>query len=189
MFTEEIDMYLEDYNEKMGKAYDHMIDEFSQIRAGRANPKIIDRIMVDYYGTMTPINQMANITVPEPRMLLVNVWDQSALKSISKAIENANLGLNPSDDGRVIRLIFPQLTEERRKEFCKDINKLTESAKVSCRNERRDVLDIFKGMKKDNIVTEDDMDRLEKEVQKQLDIIIEKIDNSNQSKIKDIMEV
>ena len=189
MYTEEIDMYLEDYNENLNKAVDHYTNELLQIRAGRANPKIIEKIMVDYYGTMTPISQMATISVPEARMILVNLWDNSMLKTVAKAIEAANLGLNPSDDGRVIRLVFPQLTEERRRELVKEMNRYTENAKVVCRNARRDVLDVFKKMKKDSAITEDDMARLEKDVQKTLDDTIANIDKLNANKEKEIMEV
>lgn len=189
MYTEEIDMYLDSYKEDLTKACEHHKDELLQIRAGRANPKIIERIMVDYYGTMTPISQMATITVPEARMILVSLWDNSMLKAVAKAIESANLGLNPSDDGRVIRLVFPQLTEERRKELVKEVNKYTESAKVVCRNARRDVLDIFKKMKKDSTISEDDMSRLEKDVQKMLDDTIADIDKISANKEKEIMEV
>ncbi|MBQ7352055.1 MAG: ribosome recycling factor [Clostridia bacterium] len=182
-------MYLEEYNEDLKKAMDHHKDELLQIRAGRANPKIIERIVVDYYGTMTPINQMATISVPEARMILVSLWDQSMLKTVAKAIEAANLGLNPSDDGKVIRLVFPQLTEERRKELAKEVSKMTESAKVVCRNARRDVLDVFKKMKKDSAITEDEMARLEKDVQKSLDDAIALIDKNSDAKEKEIMEV
>ncbi|MGN0961720.1 MAG: ribosome recycling factor [Christensenellales bacterium] len=189
MYTEEIDMYLEEYQDDLKKAVSHHSDELLQIRAGRANPKIIERIMVDYYGTMTPISQMATISVPEARMILVSLWDNSMLKAVSKAIESANLGLNPSDDGRVIRLVFPQLTEERRKELVKDVNKYTENAKVVCRNARRDVLDVFKKMKKDSSITEDDMSRLEKDVQKMLDDTISSIDKISSAKEKEIMEI
>lgn len=189
MYTEEIELYLEEYNENLKKAINHHSDELLQIRAGRANPKIIERIMVDYYGTMTPISQMATISVPEARMILVSLWDISMLKAVAKAIEAANLGLNPSDDGKVIRLIFPQLTEERRKELVKDINKYTESAKVTCRNARRDVLDTFKKMKKDSAITEDEMASLEKDVQKNLDDAIANIDKITATKQKEIMEV
>lgn len=189
MYTEEIDMYLDEYREDLKKAIAHHSDELLQIRAGRANPKLIERIMVDYYGTMTPISQMATISVPEARMILVSLWDISMLKAVAKAIESANLGLNPSDDGKVIRLVFPQLTQERRKELAKDVNKYTESAKVVCRNARRDVLDIFKKMKKDSEISEDDMARLEKDVQKILDDAIANIDKISASKEKEIMEV
>ncbi len=189
MYSDEIEMYLEELNENISKALSHYANELLQIRAGRANPKIVERVMVDYYGQMTPISQMATITVPEARMVLVNVWDISAIKSVSKAIENANLGVNPSDDGRVIRLIFPQLTEERRKELVKEVNKLCEAVKVSCRNERRNCLDAFKQMKKNSEITEDDYARLEKDVQKTLDNAIAKIDDMTSKKEKDIMEV
>ncbi len=189
MYTEEIEMYLEEYKEDLAKAVSHHSDELMQIRAGRANPRIIERIMVDYYGTMTPISQMATITVPEARMILVNLWDNSMLKAVSKAIESANLGLNPSDDGRVIRLIFPQLTEERRRELAKDVSKYTEQAKVVCRNARRDVLDVFKKMKKNSEISEDDLSSLEKDVQKILDDTVASIDKLSATKEKEIMEV
>ena len=189
MYNEEVEMYLEEYNENMDKAVNHLADELLQIRAGRANPKIIERIMVDYYGTMTPLNQMSTISVPEPRMILVNMWDNSMLKTAVKAIVDANIGLTPSDDGRVIRLVFPQLTEERRKELCKDVSKMSEGTKVTCRNARRDVLDEFKKMKKDSTITEDEMASLEKDVQKALDDIIAKIDTLSKNKEKEIMEI
>lgn len=189
MYSEEIEMYLDEFKENMTKVVNHLADELLQIRAGRANPKMIERIMVDYYGTMTPIVQMATISVPEPRMIMVNAWDVSMVKAISKAIENANLGLNPSDDGRSVRLIFPQLTQERRKELAKEVNKLVEQSKIPCRNARREVLDAFKDMKKDGSITEDDFDRLEKEVQKLLDDNVSKIESLGQSKEKEIMEI
>ena len=189
MYTDEIDMYLDEYKSDLNKVIEHFKDELLQIRAGRANPKLIEKIMVDYYGTMTPISQMATISVPEARMILVNLWDNSMLKTVAKAIEAANLGLNPSDDGRVIRLVFPQLTEERRKELVKDMNKYTENAKVVCRNARRDVLDIFKKMKKESTITEDDMSSLEKDVQKMLDDSVANIDKLSSAKEKEIMEV
>ncbi len=189
MYTEEIEMYLEEYRDDLKKALNHHSDELMQIRAGRANPKIIERIMVDYYGTMTPISQMATISVPEARMILVNLWDNSMLKTVAKAIEAANLGLNPSDDGKVIRLVFPQLTEERRRELAKDVNKYTESAKVVCRNARRDILDVFKKMKKNSEISEDDYANLEKDVQKYLDDTIANIDKISANKEKEIMEV
>lgn len=189
MYNEEVQMYLDELNANIDKAIDHYVNELLQIRAGRANPKIVERVMVDYYGTMTPVSQMATITVPEARMVLVSVWDISALKSVSKAITDANLGVNPSDDGRVIRLVFPQLTEERRKELVKEVNKLCESTKVVCRNERRDALDAFKTMKKNSEITEDEMARLEKDVQKTIDAYMAKIDDITSKKEKDIMEV
>ena len=186
---EEIEMFLMDYEENMNKSIDYYKSELATIRAGRANPKILDKIVVDYYGTMTPLNQMANISVPEARMLLISVWDISQVKAISKAIELANLGINPTDDGKVIRLVFPPLTEDRRKEIVKDVNKLTENAKVSCRNAIRDVLDEFKKMKKNSELSEDEFDKLDKDVQKLLDESIEKINKIFEIKEKEIMEV
>lgn len=187
--TEAVDLSLLDYEEGIEKAIDYLNNELGVIRVGRANPKILDRVMVDYYGTLTPINQMANISVPEARMMLISVWDISQVKAISKAIEAANLGVNPSDDGKVIRLVFPALTEERRKEVVKEVNKLSETAKVGCRNCRRDVLDEFKKMKKNNELTEDELAVLEKEVQKTLDAAIEKIEKLVQAKEKEVMEI
>lgn len=187
--TEAVDMNLLEYEESIEKAIDYLVGELGVIRVGRANPKILDKILIDYYGTMTPINQMANISVPEARMMLISVWDMSQVKAISKAIEAANLGVNPSDDGKVIRLVFPPLTEERRKEVVKEVSKLSESAKVACRNCRRDVLDEFKKMKKNNELTEDELAVLEKEVQKTLDSAIEKIEKLIQSKEKEVMEI
>jgi len=189
MYSEEVQMYLDELKLNLDKALNHLQDELLQIRAGRANPKIIERIMVDYYGTMTPINQMATISVPEARMIIVSAWDISMVKAMSKAIEAANLGLNPSDDGRSIRLIFPQLTEERRKELCKEVSKLSEQTKVTCRNERRDAIDAFRTMKKNSEITEDELDSLEKEVQKTLDSYVAKVESITDNKEKEIMEI
>ncbi len=189
MNTEEISLYFDELESEFEKTYDHLVDDLAQIRAGRANPKIVEKVMVDYYGTMTPLNQMATISVPEARMITISLWDISQIKAAVKAIETANLGLNPSDDGRVIRLIIPQLTEERRKEYVKDIKAKTENARVVCRNARRDCLDEFKKMKKESLITEDELAQLEKDVQKRLDSAIERIDKASATKEKDIMEV
>ena len=189
MYTEEVELYLEEYKEELGKAQDHYASELLQIRAGRANPKLIEKITVDYYGTMTPISQMATISVPEARMILVSLWDNSMLKAVAKAIEAANLGLNPSDDGRVIRLVFPQLTEERRRELVKQVKKVCEDAKISLRNARRDCLDMYKQMKKDSQLSEDEYAGLEKDVQKVLDSYNAKCDEICQTKEKEVMEV
>ena len=189
MFNEDVELYLSDFEENLSKTVDYYATELMQFRAGRANPKMVERIMVDYYGSMTPLSQMSTISVPEARMLVISVWDISQLKNVVKAIEAANLGLHPSDDGRVIRLVFPALTEERRKEICRDVNKLTENTRVTCRNCRRDVLDEFKKMKKDSSITEDELAQLEKEVQKKLDATIAKIDSMQSSKEKEIMEI
>lgn len=188
MFESLDEMYVY-FEEGAEKVLSHLQGEFSVVKAGRANPKILDRVMVDYYGSMTPLNQMANITVPEPRCLLVNVWDTSALKNVVKAINEANLGLNPADDGKTIRLVFPILTEERRKELVKNIKKLTEEAKVSLRNDRRDSMDAIKAMKKENIITEDEQSDAEKEIQKKVDSYNAKIDAMCQAKEKEIMDV
>lgn len=189
MITDEVTLYLEEFESNMQKAYEHLQDDLMQIRAGRANPKIVEKIMVDYYGTQTPINQMATISVPEARMITISLWDISMIKNVVKAIEQSNLGLNPSDDGKMIRLIIPQLTEERRREFVKDIKAKTEATRVVCRNARRDCLDEFKKMKKESILTEDEYAQLEKDVQKLLDNYIEKVDKVSAAKEKDIMEV
>ena len=187
--TEAVDMEMLEYEDNIQKNIEYFKSELATIRAGRANPHILDKIVVDYYGTMTPINQMANISVPEARMLLVSVWDISQVKPIAKAIEAANLGVSPSDDGKVIRLVFPPLTEERRRELAKEVGKLTENAKVSCRNSRREVLEDFRRIKKDGDLTEDELDRLEKEVQKTLDDAVANIDKISESKTKEIMEI
>ncbi len=189
MFTEETKMFFDDLKDNMDKIKTHHSNELFQIRAGRANPKIIERVLVDYYGVLTPISQMATISVPEARMLLVNVWDNSQIKAVVKAIDAANLGLNPSDDGRVIRLIFPELTEERRKEFVKEVNKITENSKVACRNARRDILNEFKTMKKNSEISEDDLARIEKEVQKIIDESIADIDIITLQKENELLEV
>lgn len=184
--VEEIKM---EYEDNLNKALDHLVGEYQVIRAGRANPHILDKVVVDYYGVMTPINQMANINVPEARMILVNVWDASQLKNVSKAIQMADLGVNPSDDGKIIRIVFPALTEERRKEIVKQIKKLCEETKITMRNARRDCLDLYKQMKKDNGLTEDEMSALEDEVQKMQDKFIALCDNEQTSKEKEVMEI
>lgn len=189
MFTENVQLYLEDFKDNLQKAIEHLSNEFVKIRAGRANPKLVENIKVDYYGTPTPLYQMASISVPEARLLVISPWDMSAVKNVVKAIEEANLGLHPSDDGRNIRLSFPALTEERRRELVKEISKITEQSKVTCRNKRRDVLDVFKKMKKDNEITEDELERIEKEVQKILDNAISKIDNLYATKEKELLEI
>ena len=185
----EMQMYLDTMKEDLEKALAYLRGEFVSIRAGRANPHILDKILVDYYGVPTPINQMANVSVPEARMLCISVWDQSALKSVSKAIMESDIGITPSDDGKMIRLVFPMLTEERRKDLCKQVKTLAEQTKVNMRNARRDTLDLFKSMKKDGQVSEDEYAQVEKDVQKQLDAYIAKIDEELASKEKEIMEI
>ena len=178
-----------EYSEALDKALNHLLDEYQVLRAGRANPRILDKVMVDYYGQMTPINQMANIQVPEARMILISVWDNSQLKNVCKAISMADLGVNPTDDGKVIRLVFPALTEERRRELCKQCKKLLEETKIVMRNARRDVLEKFKVFKKDSLITEDEYSGLEEDVQKELDSTIAKADKASADKEKEIMEI
>lgn len=181
--------YLDEMNVQLSKTLDYLKGEYANIRAGRANPHILDRIKVDYYGTPTPINQMANISIPEARMMVISVWDASALKSVSKAIQENDIGINPSDDGRIIRLVFPQLTAEKRKEIVKDIKIIAENSKVNMRNSRRDCLDTFKEMKKVGLISEDELASLEKEVQKLLDSNIAMVDTIFQSKEKEVLEI
>ena len=173
----------------LDKVINHLNIEFSSIRAGRANPQILNKVFVNYYGTMTPLYQMANISVPEPRMLLISLWDTSMIKEVVKAINEANIGINPNDDGKVIRLVFPVLTEERRKELVKQTKKIAEDVKVSARNERRVALDNIKVLRKENLITEDGEKVSEKEIQKILDEYIAKIDKMSSDKEKEVMEV
>lgn len=180
---------MNDVKARMDKSIEAMKRDFASIRAGRANPQILDRVMVDYYGTMTPINQMANISVPEPRVLLISVWDANALGLVEKAIQKADIGINPSNDGKAIRLVFPELTEERRKEIAKGIGKRSEEAKVAIRSIRRDANEDVKKLKKDNEISEDEMHDLEDDIQKETDNFIKKIDQLAKEKEKEIMEL
>jgi ribosome recycling factor len=175
--------------EKMKKAIETLKEEFATIRAGRANPHILDKVMVDYYGVPTPIPQVASITVPEARMIVIQPWEARMLKEIGKAIQKSDLGVNPTNDGKVIRLIFPELTEERRKELVKQVKKMAEDAKVAIRNIRREALDEYKKMKKNNEITEDDLKDAEEDVQKLHDKYIEQIEKLLSAKEKEIMEV
>lgn len=186
---EEIKLYIESCKEDMEKAINYLKNEYQVVRAGRANPHILDKVFVEYYGTPTPINQMANISVPEARMLVVSVWDSSQLVNVSKAISQADLGVSPIDDGKVIRLVFPALTEERRRDIVKNVKNLCENTKISIRSSRRDCLDIFKQLKKDSQISEDDYDFAEKEVQKLVDKYNALADEVCLAKEKEIMEV
>ena len=177
------------YEEKMNSTCAHLEKELKAIRAGRANPAILDKVAVEYYGTMTPVAQLAAIAVPEARALTISPWDTKLVKEISKAILASDIGINPIDDGRVIRLNFPAPTEERRKQLTKDVSKLGEEAKVAARNVRRDALDKFKAAKKKSEITEDEMADLEDEMQKITDKCIKAIDKICESKNKEIMEV
>ena len=184
-----MDERLKVYEEKMTKSYDSMIRDFTSIRAGRANPHVLDRIKVDYYGTPTPLQQVGNISVPEPRMLMIQPWEKSLLKTIEKAILASDLGITPTNDGSVIRLVFPELTEERRKELAKDIKKKGEAAKVAVRNIRRDANETFKKQNKANEISEDDQKDLETKVQKMTDKYIADIDKAVEEKSKEILTV
>ncbi|MEM0529557.1 ribosome recycling factor [Zongyangia sp. HA2173] len=177
------------YDEKMGKTIKVLKSEFDGIRAGRANPAVLDKITADYYGVPTPINQMAAISVAEARILVIQPWDKSTLKVIEKAIQKSDLGINPTNDGSVLRIAFPQLTEERRKELCKDVRKLAEDAKVAIRSIRRDANDKFKAMKKKNELSEDDLKDYEKEMQDLTDKYVKEIDEISKVKEKEILSI
>ncbi len=184
-----MDERLKVYEEKMTKSYDSMQREFISIRAGRANPHVLDKIRVDYYGTPTPLQQVGNISVPEPRMLQIQPWEKSLLKTIEKAILTSDIGINPTNDGSIIRLVFPELTEERRKELVKDVKKKGEAAKVAVRNIRRDANENLKKMNKAGEISEDDQKDLETKVQKMTDKYIADIDKAVDEKSKEILTV
>ena len=175
--------------EKMGKTVSALSAEYSSMRAGRANASVLDKIRVDYYGTPTPINQMAAVSVAEARILTIQPWDTSTLHAIEKAIQASEIGINPQNDGRIIRLVFPQITEERRKELCKDVKKMAEDSRVSIRSTRRDCLDKLKKMEKASEITEDDLAHGEKKIQDFTDKYIKEIDKAADAKEKDIMEI
>ena len=177
------------YEDKMQKSIDSVAADFASVRAGRANAAVLDRIMVDYYGSPTPIQQIAAISTPDPRTLLIQPWDTSAVKSIEKAIQNSDLGINPQNDGRSLRLCFPQLTEERRKELVKQIRKYAENGKVAIRNIRRDAMDNFKKQEKKAEITEDEMKQVEKDLQKLTDDSCKKLDDLLAKKEKELMAV
>ncbi len=183
-----MDERLNVYVEKMNKTMTNLSTELSTIRAGRANPHVLDRITVDYYGAQTPLQQVANITVPDARMLQIQPWEPSLVKNITKAIQASDIGINPSTDGKVIRLVFPELTEERRKDLVKDVKKKGEEAKVAIRNIRRDGNDKFKKLDKED-VSEDVIKDLQDELQKQVDKFSKDIDNVIEDKSKEILTV
>ena len=175
--------------EKMQKALSALNANFNTIRAGRANPAVLDRITVEYYGTPTPLNQMAAISVPDPRTLMISPWDRSTLKSIEKAIQTSDLGINPNNDGSVIRLVFPPMTSERRSELAKEVHKMAEDGKIALRNIRRDAMDKLKAQKKNGEITEDDVKDGEKEIQKVTDKYVKEADTMADKKIKEIQEI
>lgn len=184
----EMDDRIKPYDAKMKKAYDFLVTDLGTIRAGRANPHVLDRIKVDYYGTPTPIQQVGNITVPDPRMIQIAPWEKSLIKEIEKAIMTSDIGITPSNDGAVVRLVFPELTEERRKELVKDIKKKGEDNKVAIRNARRDGMDAFKKLVKEE-VSEDEIKELSDDLQKLTDKYIKDVDKLIEEKSKEIMTV
>lgn len=184
-----MDERLQVYNDKMQKSFNNLMEEFGSIRAGRANPHVLDKLRVDYYGTPTPIQQVANVSIPEARLIQIQPWEGKMLKEIEKAIQVSDLGINPTNDGKTIRLVFPELTEERRKELTKEVKKKGENAKVAVRNIRRDANDAFKKMGKSSDISEDEMKQLEEDVQKMTDKFIAEIDKSVEEKSKEILTV
>ena len=189
-FVQEVQAALDKSAGRMDKTIEHFNSEMGNIRAGRANPQILNKVTVNYYGTQTPITQMANISVTDARTLAISVWDQSAVKDVVKAILASDIGITPNDDGKVIRLIFPQPTEERRKELVKGIKKTTEDCKIAIRNERRDIMEVVKKLQKDSVISEDELKTVEKEVQtKLLDKYIAMLDKLSAAKEKEILEV
>lgn len=186
---DDLQEYILSYEEDLEKCVDRLHNDYATIRVGKANPKVLDRVYVDYYGTKTPLNQTANIQVGDARMLIISPWDVSIIRNIVNAINEANLGLTASDDGQKIRIVFPILTEERRKEYTKDAKNILEDCKIAMRNCRREILDIFKDMKKDGQISEDIFSSMEKQVQKIIDKYNNLTDEICERKIKDIMEV
>ena len=178
-----------DYAKRMDKALNHLEEEFGAVRAGRANPKVLDRIVVEYYGSETPLNGVATISSPDARTLVIQPWDTKLLKDIQKAIQTSDLGINPQNDGRVIRLTFPQLTEDRRKDLVKQVKKYAEDAKVAMRNIRRDGMDYVKKLKKASEITEDDQKKAEKDLQDLLDKMTKKVDAAYAAKEKELMAI
>lgn len=180
---------LQVYEDKMNKTLEVLESDYMTIRAGRANPHVLDKIKVDYYGTPTPLQQVGNINVPEARMIIIQPWEKSLLKAIEKAILTSELGINPTNDGSVIRLVFPELTEERRKELVKDVKKKGEAAKVAVRNIRRDANDFFKKQQKADEISEDDLAEAEDDIQKLTDKMIGRIDKAIEAKSKELLTV
>lgn len=180
---------LKPFEERMKKSISVFEEDLSAIRVGRANPKVLDKITIDYYGVVTPLNQTSNITVPEARMLQIQPWDASSLQLIEKAIQQSDLGINPANDGKVIRLVFPELTEERRKELSKEVKKSGEETKVAVRNIRREAIDFVKGKEKKKEISEDQQKTFEEEIQKITDKMTENIDKIVEEKSKEIMSI
>ena len=186
---DEVDLIFEEMNEKIDKTMSNYINELRSIRAGRANPHILDKVVVDYYGTPTPINNMANVSVPEARLLVISPWVKSQLKNIEKAILAANVGINPNNDGHVIRLIFPELTEERRRSTVKEAKTLVEEAKIVMRNARRDAIDDLKKIQKASTITEDDLKNLTADIDKNLSKNTDEVDRLFKEKEQEILSI
>ena len=184
-----MDNRLKPYVEKLDKSLENLKNEFKGIRAGRANPKILDKVFVDYYGTKTPLAQMGSISVPEARLIVIQPFDKSAMKDIEKGINMADLGINPTNDGSVIRLVFPELTEDRRKELSKEVKKLGEDCKIAIRNIRKDAFDLIKKLEKDSEITKDENKKFSDDFQKEVDNHISKIDKEVDDKTKEVMTV
>ena len=178
-----------DYESKMKKTVEVLHTQFTSVRAGRANASVLDHIRVEYYGAPTPIQQIASVSTPDPRSLVIQPWDATSLKAIEKAIQTSDLGINPTNDGRVIRLMFPQLTEERRRDLVKQVAKYSEEAKVAIRNIRRDAMEVFKAQKKKSEITEDDLKDIEKDMQKLTDDYIREIEKVAEKKEKELYEI
>lgn len=174
---------------RMEKRLSHLADDYAAIRAGRANPAVLDKIMVDYYGAPTPINQLAAVSITEARTLMIQPWDASVLRSIEKAVQTSDLGINPQNDGKALRIVFPPLTEDRRKEIVKEVSKMAEESKVSVRNVRRDAVEKVKTMKKNGELTEDDLKKAEKKIQDLTDKFVKEIDKMAEKKQKEVMAI
>lgn len=185
----EVELVFDDLKTRAEKSIAAMKNDLASMKAGRANARLLDKITVDYYGTPTPINQMSNITIPEARLLTISVWDTSAIKSVEKAILAANIGITPVNDGKIIRLVFPELTEERRRQLVKEVKTLAENTKVAVRNIRRDAIETLKSFKKDSIISEDELDKFEKDVDKNTSASVAEIDKMVAEKEKEIMSV
>ena len=183
-----MDERIKAYDVKMTKSYNNLLEEFGAIRAGRANPHVLDRLTVDYYGTPSPIQQVANVSVPEPRIIQIQPWEKSMVREIEKAIMTSDLGINPTNDGTTVRLLFPELTEDRRKELVKDVKKKGEAAKVAIRNIRRDGIDAAKKLKGTD-VSEDEIKDMEDDLQKLTDKYVKEVDKAVESKSKEVMTV
>ncbi len=186
---DEVDLIFDEMNEKIDKTMQNYISELRSIRAGRANPHILDKVVVDYYGTPTPINNMANVSVPEARLLVISPWDKSQLKAIERAILAANIGINPNNDGHVIRLVFPELTEERRRSTVKEAKTLVEESKIVMRNARRDAIDDLKKIQKSSVITEDDLKNYTEDVDKNLSKNTDEVDRLFKEKEQEILSI